>query len=85
VKLSERLWWLPALIFAAWLFAIAFAFVEIGFAAGVVVWLGIPIALVAALYTADELRRRRARVWYERRAARRRHPAGSAGESRTWG
>lgn len=68
---TDRWWWTPIVIFAAWLFAIAFAVVEWGAWAGVFAWLGVPIAIGLGLAIVDARDKRR------RASSRRRHPAGS--------
>jgi fatty acid desaturase len=75
----------PIAVFAAWLFAIAWATVAFGVWGFLAAWIGIPIAGIAALYASNEIQHKRAVEWHDRELARRRHPAGSAGEYRSWG
>jgi hypothetical protein len=68
---TDRGWWLPPLVFGAWLGAVAIATVELGVLAGVLAWLGVPLVIAGGLVVWNAVDNAR------RRAARRRHPAGS--------
>jgi hypothetical protein len=75
---TDRWWWAPLVWLPFYLGTIVLAAVELGTVGAVAAWLGIPavtFGLIAAIFAREERRTR---------AARRRHPAGSARDGRAW-